>query len=102
MHRFVKAILDGQPNIIALIPVSETALPSCEAHVVYDLILGCERHVRTAEGFERLRQSLVLLCQSYANVPGLLAERFNEDRIRDEQISAVIEAALAEYSQLIS
>jgi hypothetical protein len=101
MPALLRAILDGRSTIKAFIPINEDkVLPSCEAHVVYDLIRGCERHARTEEGFRRLQQALVLLCQSYANVPDLLRERFNVERIKDEQINQVIAASLAEFDRL--
>jgi hypothetical protein len=91
MHRLVGAILQGRESISAFVPVDEVAcLPICEAHVVYDLIRGFQRHAKDEQGKTELYHALKLLARTYENVVGLLKNRFDVEHVPDEEVQKII------------
>lgn len=95
MHRFVGAVLKNKKTISAYVPINEDKyLPTCEAHVVYDLIRGFQRHAKDQQGKRELYCALKLLARTYENVVGLLKNRFNFKYIPDKEVQKVIEKVI--------
>lgn len=95
MHRLVGAALKNKTVVKAFVPVNEQQhLPICEAHVIYDLIRGFQRHAKDEEGKQDLFHALRLLSRTYGNVRELLKERFNFYYIPDKEVQIIIENVL--------
>ncbi|OQX51523.1 hypothetical protein B5M47_00225 [candidate division CPR3 bacterium 4484_211] len=95
MHRFMGAVLEGKEKLRVFLPINEDEhLPVCEAHTVYDLIRGFVRNAKDREGEMGLYHALKLLCRTYANVKGLLRERFNKDYVHDDKVQKIIKKVL--------
>lgn len=94
MHRFLGHVLDGDENIEVYIPVKEDILPLCEAHTVYDLIRGFQRHAYDEQGAQDLEASLRMLLRCYSNARELLEHRFTKEWIHDEWVTAIIKKVL--------
>jgi len=97
MHRFVGAVLKDKRTVSAYIPVNEQDhLPVCEAHVIYDLIRGFQRHAKDQQGKRELYYSLKLLARTYENVIGLLKKRFNFKYVADQEVQKIIKKVIME------
>jgi hypothetical protein len=95
MHRFVDAVLKNKKIIPAYIPINEDKhLPICEAHVVYDLIRGFQRHAKDRQGKRELFYALKLLARTYENVIELLEKRFNFKYIADKEVQEIIKKVM--------
>lgn len=95
MHRFVGKVLKGEKEIWVWHTVNEDeTLPYCEAHTVYDLIRGFQRNAHDKLGKKDLIHGLRLLNRTYANVKGLLLNRFNINYVFDEEVQDAIRQAL--------
>jgi len=95
IHRLMGAALEGKKTIKVMVPLNETeVLPICEAHTVYDLIRGFQRHRRTEAGETELFYGLKLLLHTYENTRELLEKRFNQDYVNDDKVQAVIKKVL--------
>lgn len=96
MHRFVGAVLAGESQVQAFVPLNlDETLPVCEPHIIYDLIRGYIRNAKDEEGKKDLYHALRLLLRTYANAEQLLRERFNSKYVDDEDVQEVIGDALA-------
>ncbi len=97
MHRFVGAVIEKRETITAYVPINEHEhLPICEAHVVYDIIRGFQRHARDEQGKIELYYALKLLARTYENVRELLKTRFCFSYIADDEVQAIIRKVLEE------
>lgn len=97
MHRFMGAVLSGKKTVTAYAPINEGKyLPVCEAHVVYDLIRGFQRHAKDERGKFELYHALKLLSRTYGNVIDLLKNRFGAKHVADEEVQAVISKIIKE------
>lgn len=93
MHRVIAALRDGHKTIEAFVARLEgKPRPHCEPHVVYDLLKAYHRKLTTDR--EGLLAALRFLRGSYANVDGLLRERFNKSWVPDDEIQEIIKEAL--------
>ncbi len=93
MHRTIGAIREGRDQVGAWVarPIAD-ARPSCEPHVVYDLIRAYQRKLNTDRA--GLIAALRFLRAAYANVDQLLRERFNKEWLPDDKMQSIIAAAL--------
>ncbi len=97
MHRFVGAVLAGKKSIYAYAATNERKhLPVCEAHVVYDLIRGFQRHAKDERGKVELYHALKLLSRTYGNVPDLLKKRFDAKHVADNDVQEIIKRVINE------
>jgi len=97
MHRVVKAVMAGQVEIEAYVPINATEVrPVVEPHVIYDLIRGYWRGTRDELGREQLYQALRLMVRAYDNTAELLRTRFSADWVGENDIQEVIVRVLAE------
>ena len=97
MHRFVGAALEKRKTITAYVPIDgDKYLPVCEAHVVYDLIRGFQRHARDEEGKIQLYHALKLLARTYENVIELLEIRFDRGHVNDDEVQEIIARVIEE------
>ncbi|MBI4032490.1 hypothetical protein HY374_02170 [Candidatus Berkelbacteria bacterium] len=95
MHRFVRAVLNDRETISVWVPTNEDdVLPRCEAHVIYDLIRGMQRHAHDEAGAADLAVALRLLRRTYSNVDELLRTRFDRVHVDDDLAQQAIVAAL--------
>lgn len=95
MHRVVAAIRDGRATVKAYVARQEgVPRPQCEPHVVYDFLRAYER------GSNRDREAVVnalrFLRKAYANVDGLLRERFSPKWLLDKELQGIVRDALAD------
>lgn len=91
MHRFLGIILKNKKTVQAYVPINEQDhLPVCEAHVVYDLIRGFQRHANNKQGEKDLYHALKLLARTYENVIELLEKRFNFTYVADRKVQKII------------
>ncbi|NTW22177.1 hypothetical protein HGA34_01370 [Candidatus Falkowbacteria bacterium] len=98
MHRFVGAVLKDKKTITAYAPINEGKyLPVCEAHVVYDLIRGFQRHAKDKQGEVELYHALKLLTRTYGNATELLKRRFSYKYVADKEVQAVIAKVIKEF-----
>mgnify|MGYP001580252155 CR=1 FL=1 len=93
MNRVIAAIRKGDKSIVAYIAsLSGVPRPLCEPHAVYDLIKAYQR------GINRDRKGLIaalrFLRKSYANVDGVLRERFGKRWLPDCKLQKIIGEAL--------
>ena len=92
MHRVIGAILAGRQEIEAFIGTPPAKpQPSCEQHVVYDLMRAY--HQKRTTDRPGLVAALHYLRYAYANVDELLRTRFNRDWVADDEIQAIITEA---------
>jgi len=97
MHRFVGAVIEKRKTVTAYVPINEDEyLPVCEAHTVYDLIRGFQRHAKDEQGKIELYHALKLLARTYANVIELLKTRFNFMYVADDEVQEVIKKVIEE------
>ncbi len=102
MHRFVGAVLKSKKTVMAYVPISEQKhLPICEAHVVYDLIRGFQRHAKDKQGKIELYHALKLLARTYENVVELLEYRFNYTYVADEKVQEIIRRVIKNQKIII-
>lgn len=95
VHRLIGAALSNKKTIKAMVPINEDeVLPFCEAHTIYDLIRGYQRHARDGKGEKELYSGLKLLIRCYGNAGDLLKNRFNKDYVNDEKVQAIIKKVL--------
>ncbi|MFH1089579.1 MAG: hypothetical protein V1716_04100 [Candidatus Uhrbacteria bacterium] len=95
MHRFVGAVLKNKKTISAYVPINEDShLPICEAHVIYDLIRGFQRHAKDQQGKRELYYALKLLARTYENVVDLLNIRFSFKYVPDKDVQKIIEKVI--------
>lgn len=95
MHRFIGAVLKNKKTVPAYIPVNkQDYLPICEAHIVYDLIRGFQRHAKDEQGKEDLYHALKLLARTYENVVELLEKRFNFTYVADKDVQKIIKKVI--------
>ncbi|MBU4369792.1 hypothetical protein KKG58_03480 [Patescibacteria group bacterium] len=100
MHRFVGAVIKNRKTIFAYVPLNDGKhLPICEAHVVYDLIRGFQRHAKDEAGKKELYYALKLLARTYGNVIELLENRFNFTYVADDKIQKIIKKVIKEIKQ---
>ncbi len=93
MHRTLAAIRDGKPILAALIGTPPSVpRPTCEAHVVYDLLRPWQQHRTTDRA--GLLAALRYLRRTYGNVDSLLVERFGPVWIPDQELQSIIQEAL--------
>lgn len=91
MHRLVGAILQNKNTVAAFVTADGgECLPICEAHVVYDLIRGFQRHAKDEQGKIELYHALMLLARTYENVVGLLKGRFDPEHVPDESVQEIV------------
>ena len=99
MHRLVGMILQDKTEIDAWYPANfENQKPFCMPSTVYDIIRGYQRNAKDDVGKKELFAALHLLCRTYANVPHLLRNRFDEKHVTDEDAQAIIRDVLASLS----
>jgi hypothetical protein len=95
MHRFIGALVHGQPTIKVYFPINEDkALPWCEPHVIYDLIRGFLRNANDKEGEKQLYHALRLLIRTYGNTRELLVDRFNKENVDEDTVQEIIKNVL--------
>ncbi len=97
MHRVIARIRDGDRHkgitIRAFVAIPHgVPQPKCEAHVVYDLIKAYQRNITTDRA--SLITALRYLHKTYANVDGLLRNRFNSLWLSDERLPDIIAEVL--------
>jgi hypothetical protein len=97
MHRFIGAVIKKRGAVTAYVPTNENNhLPVCEAHTVYDLIRGFQRHAKDDNGKTELYHALKLLARTYENVIELLENRFNSTYVVDDEVQKIIEKVIKE------
>jgi hypothetical protein len=97
MSRFVGSVIKKSNTITAYIPINESEhLPVCEAHTVYDLIRGFQRHAKDENGKTDLYHALKLLARTYENVLELLETRFNYTHVADDEVQEIINKVIKE------
>ena len=95
MHRFVGAVIKKRKTVSAYVAINEDKhLPVCEAHTVYDLIRGFQRHARDENGKTELYHGLKLLARTYENVIDLLENRFNSTYVADDEVQEIIKKVI--------
>jgi len=100
MHRFVGAVIEKQKTVTAYVPINEDKhLPICEAHTVYDLIRGFQRHAKDDNGKIELYYALKLLARTYENVIDLLENRFNFTYVADDEVQEIIKKVIKEIKK---
>lgn len=93
MHRTIAAIRDGFEEIEAFIGTNTNAAkPQCEPHLIYDLLRSYQRQINTDKA--GLITSIKYLRKAYSNVDELLRNRFSKSWIPNDEIQAIIQAAL--------
>jgi hypothetical protein len=97
MHRFVGAVIEKRKTVTAYVPINKDKhLPVCEAHTVYDLIRGFQRHAKDDSGKTELYHALKLLARTYENVIELLETRFNSTYVADDEVQGIIKNVIKE------
>jgi hypothetical protein len=95
MHRVVAGIRDGRERIFTFVAYPKgNFTPSCEPHVVYDIIRAYQRKLNPNK--EELICALRFLRKSYANVGSLLRERFSIEWLPDEEMQEIFKVVLEE------
>lgn len=94
MHRVIGAMIEGKDRINVIIgKLSRIPNPTCEPHVVYDLLVPFARGYN--RDFQGLKSALMYLKKSYSNVDYLLKYRFNADWEKDVEMQQIIKEVLA-------
>jgi hypothetical protein len=97
MYSFVGAVIKKRKTITAYVPINEDEhLPVCEAHTVYDLIRGFQRHAKDENGKIELYHALKLLARTYENVINLLENRFNFTYVAENEVQKIIKRVIGE------
>ena len=97
MHRFVGAVIEKRTTVTTYISINEgERLPVCEAHTVYDLVRGFQRHAKDENGKTELYYALKLLARTYENVIELLENGFNSTYVPDEEAQEIIKKVIEE------
>lgn len=100
MHRFVGAVIKNRKTVSAYVSINEDKhLPVCEAHTVYDLIRGFQRHAKGEAGKTELYHALKLLARTYENVLELLENRFNFTYVADDEVQEIIKKVIKEIKK---
>lgn len=96
MHRAIAGIRDGHPSIVAWIARRAEGAPpkpSCEPHVVYDLLRAYQI------GANRDRAGLVAALRfvkgAYGNAEGLMRVRFGPEWVPNAELQSILAEALA-------
>lgn len=93
MNRVIAMLRDGKETVTAFVArPSGTPRPMCEPHVVYDLIRAYDRKLTTDR--VGLIAALRLLRSCYANVDGLLRDRFTGGWMPNQEIREIVAEAL--------
>lgn len=93
MHRVIAAVRDGRQTVHAFVAEQRGPVrPSCEPHVVYDLLRAYERNKNLSRS--DLIAALRFLVSAYGNVETFLRERFSRGWLRDEEASKIVDEVL--------